>query len=228
MIVAKHLIKMDATEENIKMEKTMGKLIVFEGIDGAGKTTQIKLLAEWLNQTLISPKVAMTQQPGGTLLGNRIREILLNPDLDICDRAELLLFAADRAEHCHQIKRWLNDGAIVLCDRFTASTVAYQGYGMGINLELMSRINLISTNGLKPDLTIWLDLDVETALSRMSGNDRIEKRGLEFFKRVHYGMSLCQKCDSEREPEKHYIIDARNSVDAIAAEIREFVKTAIN
>lgn len=205
----------------------MGKLIVFEGIDRVGKTTQIKLLAERLNQNYPSQKVITTNQPGGTKFGKELRNILLNSDYDICYRAELLLFAADRAEHCHQIKRWLNDGAIVLCDRFTASTVAYQGYGMGIDLELISRINLLSTNGLKPDLTIWLALDVETALSRMSGNDRIEKRGLEFFKRVHYGMSLCQKCDSEREPEKHYIIDARNGVDAIAAEIREIVKTII-
>lgn len=205
----------------------MGKLIVFEGIDGAGKTTQIKLLAEWLNQILISPKVAMTQQPGGTLLGNRIREILLNPDLDICDRAELLLFAADRAEHCKHIRKWLNDGVIVICDRFTASTVAYQGYGMGIDLKIIKQINQIATDGLTPDLTIFLELDVETALSRMSNNDRIEQRGLDFYKRVHDGMWWCFHNSYENESGKNHHIDARNSVDTIASEIREIVKTII-
>lgn len=163
------------------------KLIVFEGIEGCGKTTQIHLCYQWL-QSLNAP-VILTHEPGGTELGKDIRELLLNKPL--YKTTELLLYAANRAQHTEEIlKPALATGKYVLCDRFTDSTIAYQGYGRGIDIDSIHQVNQIATNGLKPDLTIWIDVDVETGLSRKLKQkrlDRIEEEAIDFHDRVRLG-----------------------------------------
>ncbi len=163
------------------------KLIVFEGIEGCGKTTQIHLCYQWL-QSLNLP-VILTHEPGGTELGKDIRELLL--DKSPHKTTELLLYAADRAQHTEEIlKPALATGKYVLCDRFSDSTIAYQGYGRGIKIDLIHKLNQIATNGLKPDVTIWIDVDVETGLSRKLKQkrlDRIEEEAIEFHDRIRLG-----------------------------------------
>lgn len=169
-----------------------GKLIVFEGGEGGGKTTQIKRLSLWLKQILSVP-IMVTREPGGTQLGLGLRQLLLNQQSEegIADRAELLMYAADRAQHVESCLRpALANGAIILCDRFTDSTVAYQGYGRGLDLTLIHQLNEIATGGLQSDLTLWLDLDVELGLARTKARgevDRIEQADLQFHHRVREG-----------------------------------------
>ncbi len=139
-----------------------GKLIVFEGIEGSGKSTQIELTRTWIRE-IINPDlpILLTREPGGTSLGQEIRQLLLTTDLPLNDTTELLLYAADRAQHISEkIKPHLDRGGWVLCDRFIYSTITYQGYGRGINQDLIHQLNRIATLGLTPDLTLWLKLDV--------------------------------------------------------------------
>jgi dTMP kinase len=165
-----------------------GKFIVCEGVEGAGKTTQIELLQEWL-----IPKwdVLVTREPGGTELGRELRQLLLIQDVEITDRAELLLYAADRAHHIEaKIKPHLAKGGMVLCDRFTDSTIAYQCYGRGLDRDLVDRVNFLATGGLQPDLTFWFDLDVALGLERAANRgqqDKFERLGLDFHRRVSQG-----------------------------------------
>ncbi|NEQ50112.1 MAG: dTMP kinase [Leptolyngbya sp. SIO3F4] len=180
-----------------------GKLIVFEGIEGSGKTTQIEYLRHWLEQNLLKHKpldgptnVLVTRQPGGTNIGKKIRQVLLQPSADtdtLTSTAELLLYAADRVQHVEQVLiPALKIGTIVLCDRYTASTIAYQGYGRQLNLKLIETLNTIATAGLTSDLTLWLKLDVKQGLKRITTRgeaDRIEQAGLEFHQRVHEGFA---------------------------------------
>ena len=190
----------------------IGKFIVFEGVEGGGKTTQIELLRdcllgkEELRQILskyINEQVVITREPGGTKLGKALRKLLLSSDVlaeKIQNTSELLLYAADRAQHVEAlIKPCLEKGAIVLCDRFIDSTIAYQGYGHGLDLELIQQLNSIATGGLKSDLTFWLDLDVEIGLSRVKnrGNfDRMEQANIEFHRRVQQGYQELAKNNS--------------------------------
>ncbi|MEY2913930.1 MAG: hypothetical protein RLZZ184_3239 [Cyanobacteriota bacterium] len=165
------------------------KLIVFEGIEGCGKTTQIQLCYQWL-QSLNIP-VILTHEPGGTELGKDIRELLLNKSPDKI--TELLLYAADRAQHTQEVlKPALATGKHILCDRFTNSTIAYQGYGRKIDMDLIHKLNQIATGGLKPDITIWIDVDVETGLLRKVNQkrlDRIEEETIDFHNQVRLGYS---------------------------------------
>ncbi|MGD1712592.1 dTMP kinase [Dapis sp. BLCC M172] len=181
----------------------IGKFIVFEGVEGGGKTTQIKLLRNWLLEQWESDKlfskykdleVIITREPGGTKVGKALRELLLNADLSeeqIQEKTELLLYAADRAQHIETlIKPSLERGAIVLCDRFIDSTIAYQGYGRGLDLALIKQLNHIATGGLKSDLTLWLDIDVEIGLTRAKNRgkiDRMEQADIQFHQRVKKG-----------------------------------------
>lgn len=172
--------------------KPRGRFIVFEGIDGSGKTTQAKAIADWLPTSGLLPegaKVVLTREPGATALGQGIRDILLHGKAgSVSPLAELLLFAADRAHHVETvIKPALERGDWVVCDRFTGSTVAYQGYGRGHDLELIGQINKISTQGIEPDLVIWLMIHPDVALQRLAGSDTFEKEGLDFAWRVHSG-----------------------------------------
>ncbi len=175
-----------------------GFLLVIEGIDGCGKTTQINHLTNWLTSSGLMPKgtkLHRTREPGGTPLGASLRNLLLHPPGDTApeDITELLLYAADRAQHVSQvIKPALLNGDWVVSDRFSGSTTAYQGYGRKLNLEIIRQLELIATQGLKPDLTIWLDVDVKESLFRRGEipNDRIENEGQEFLERVASGFKL--------------------------------------
>ena len=164
-----------------------GLFITFEGADGCGKTTQIRLLDEYLRAK--GKTTLLTREPGAKGLGVKLREILLNYEGEVSPNCESFLFLADRAQHVDCIiKPALKEGKIVLCDRHTDSTAAYQGYGRGINLEEIKKLNEIAVSGLKPDLTIVFDIDIETSLSRVGNEkDRMEAAGIDFFNRVRNG-----------------------------------------
>ncbi|MFN4194495.1 MAG: dTMP kinase [Thermosynechococcus sp.] len=183
-----------------------GFFIVLEGGEGAGKTTQIGAIATWLEASGwlaklrsadIDPPLLLTREPGGTPLGQGLRQLLLHSDLEIDPMAELLLYAADRAQHvATSIRPQLQRGGIVLCDRYTASTVAYQGYGRGLDLQIIHQINEIATGGLAADLVLWLDVPVRIGLARTQQRgtaDRLEQNAVAFHERVRQGfMALAQ------------------------------------
>lgn len=176
-----------------------GKLITFEGIDGSGKTTQLQRLGTFLREA--GYDVLTTREPGGTPLGRQIRQALLDGESGSVDPlAELLLYAADRAQHVRQLIRpALLAGRIVLCDRFCDATVAYQGYGRGFPIDLIIQLNQLATDGLTPDLTLFYDLPVEEGLARTRGRqtagapgrenqaDRLDREPLDFHRRVREG-----------------------------------------
>jgi len=196
-----------------------GLFITFEGGDGCGKTTQIKLLDEYLRSK--GYKTLLTREPGSKGLGIKLREILLNYDGEVSPVCESFLFLADRAQHVDCIiKPALEEGVIVLCDRHTDSTVAYQGYGRGLDLEQIHHLNKIATSGLKPDLTIVLDVDVETSQKRVgSEKDRMESAGIEFFERVRNGFLEISK----QEPERVKVVDSTQTIEEIHKQILELV-----
>ncbi|WP_339460013.1 dTMP kinase [Nodularia spumigena] len=169
-----------------------GKFIVFEGVEGCGKTSQMQLCCQWLQNLGIS--VVVTREPGGTELGLHLRRLLLEKveNQPIAEVTELLLYAADRSQHVEQeLKPNLAAGKYILCDRYTDSTTAYQGYGRALNMSLINQLNYIATAGLESDLTIWLDVDVEVGLARKQGDkfDRIEQETIAFHRRVQQGYS---------------------------------------
>lgn len=174
---------------------TRGRFVVLEGIDGCGKTTQIQALQEWLPRSgLIPPRreLVVTREPGGTAFGEALRELLLHPPAHQVpgERAELLLYAADRAQHVEKrIAPSLAAGHWVLSDRYSGSTEAYQGHGRGLPLDAIRQLEQFATAGLRPDLTLWLDLPLEEALRRRRHRrgDRIEAEGEAFLARVHRG-----------------------------------------
>ena len=178
---------------------TKGIFITLEGIDGCGKTTQLQALREWLPFSGLMPpgaRLVTTREPGGTALGEALRKLLLHPPATVqpAPTAELLLYAADRAQHVAEVIRpALNRGDWVLCDRFTGSTAAYQGYGRGIDLEAIYALESIATSdipfSLQPDLTLWLDVSLAESRRRRGSQsaDRIEGEGDEFLARVEDG-----------------------------------------
>ncbi len=192
-----------------------GLFITFEGADGCGKTTQMKLLAEYLEQNGID--VVLTREPGGKGLGEKVREILLNYEGPVSDRCESFLFLADRAQNIDIIVNpAVKEGKIVLCDRHIDSTVAYQGYGRGLDIERINMLNDIATNGQKPDLTFVFDIDVETSMKRVgTQKDRMESAGIEFHNRVRNGYLELAKL----EPQRIKVIDATKSIDEIHKEV---------
>lgn len=175
-----------------------GRLLVLEGIDGCGKTTQLRHLANWLPRSGLMPEGArlhLTREPGGTALGMALRKLVLHPPGDASPEplAELLLYAADRAQHVAQLIRpALEQGHWVLSDRFSGSTLAYQGYGRELDLDLIQQLEQIATAGLVPDLTFWLEMSVEESLVRRRerSNDRIEAEGVDFLTRVATGFAV--------------------------------------
>jgi len=172
-----------------------GRFIVLEGIDGCGKTTQLEALRQWLPGSGLLPpgaRVVASREPGGTALGQALRELLLHPPGETAPvpRAELLLYAADRAQHVETVLRpALERGDWVLCDRFTGSTAAYQGYGRGEDSGLIGALEYLATGGLQADLTLWLDVSVAESIRRRGGQpgDRIESEGWKFLFRVREG-----------------------------------------
>ena len=175
-----------------------GLFITFEGCDGCGKTTQLELLAKFLEEK--GYDVVVTREPGAKGLGTKLREILLNYDGEVSSNCESFLFLADRAQHIDTlVKPAIENGKIVLCDRHIDSTVAYQGYGRGINLEQINYLNNLATSGLKPDLTLLFDVDTETSMQRVGKNkDRMESAGIEFQEKVRHGYLELAKEESKR------------------------------
>ncbi|OAB58086.1 thymidylate kinase [Phormidium willei BDU 130791] len=206
-----------------------GQLIVFEGIEGAGKTTQLQRAATWLRSQLTVP-VLTSREPGGTLLGQQLRSLLLDvrQQDEIAPRSELLLYAADRAQHVEQyLKPNLAQGAMILCDRYTDSTLAYQGYGRQLDLELIQQLNAIATGGLTPNLTFWLDLDPKIGLQRITERgapNRLEREALDFHQRVRAGyMALAQD-----HPQRIIRLDAIAAADDLEREIRTILQTRLS
>ena len=200
-----------------------GLFITFEGIDGCGKTTQIELLKEELEKKGYT--VLLTREPGAKGLGEKFREILLNYDGEVSSNCESFLFLADRAQHIDTIiKPAINNGTIVLCDRHTDSTVAYQGYGRELNLEQIYQLNKIATNGIVPDITFILDIDIETSLQRIGkGRDRMENAGREFFERVRNGYIKISK----QEPERVKLLNGKSPIEEIQNTISNYVEKLI-
>lgn len=205
-----------------------GKLITFEGGEGAGKTTQAKELTKWLQES-VGVKVITTREPGGTPTGEVIRQ-LLQHDLSgepLCDATEALLFCASRAQLCKNVLApALNEGTWVVLDRFTDSTLAYQGYGRGFNVEQLRNINDFATGEVKPDLTILIDISLEVGFSRISKRgdgtkDRIEQAPLEFHRRLHDGYLEM----AAREPERFVIVDGSQPPEKVQEDIRNIVRT---
>jgi len=199
-----------------------GKFISFEGIEGTGKSTQAKLLQQGLLG--LGYEVILTEEPGGTLISLRIREILLSVDhTNMKPLTELLLYNAARAQHIEEvILPALNRGAVVITDRFTDSTFAYQGYGRGIDLNLLESIDKIATNGLRPDITVLLDLDVETGLKRnrrINKTDRLELEDVEFHKRVRKGYHEL----AAKEPERIKVLDASGGIEELKIVIARII-----
>lgn len=202
----------------------MGSFITFEGPEGSGKTTQIRLLAAWLRAQ--GREVVTTREPGGTRIGDGIRALLLDPiHAEMRPETEILLFSAARAQLVGQVIRpHLAQGGIVLCDRFADSTLAYQGYGRQLELGTLRQITAFATGHLTPDLTICLDLPVEEGLRRKRGGDqaewnRMEQEQVAFHERVRHGFLAL----AAAEPARWLVLDATQSLEGIQEEIRKRV-----
>ncbi|MGY4611568.1 dTMP kinase [Thermostichus sp. MS-CIW-38] len=200
--------------------------ITLEGGEGVGKTTQQALLVERLRQEGYA--CLCTREPGGTALGKTLRELLLHGD-PFSPLAELLLYAADRAEHVSKvIAPALAAGQVVVCDRFTDSTLAYQGYGRGLDLEKIRQLNHLATGGLQPHLTLWLDLPPEVGLARKASGpltrtgscDKLEQEHLEFHRRVYQGFQAL----AAAEPQRIVRISAQGSPAEVAARLWSVVE----
>lgn len=200
-----------------------GLFITFEGADGCGKTTQLNLLKKYLEDK--NYEVVLTREPGGKGLGEKVRDILLNYDGEVSDRCESFLFLADRAQNIDMIVNPAVDaGKIVLCDRHTDSTVAYQGYGRGLDIEQIIMLNNLATNDKKPDLTFVFDVDVETSMKRVGNEkDRMESAGMEFFNRVRQGYLEIAK----QEPDRIKVIDSTKSIDEVFEQVITIIKNYV-
>lgn len=191
-----------------------GLFLTFEGPEGAGKSTQKRLLADWLEQQGLA--VVETREPGGTRLGQAIRELLLHQD-HMCAEAEYLLYSADRAEHMQTlIQPALLRGQVVLCDRWLDSSLAYQGYGRGLDLAWLRQVAQGATLGVKPRKTFLFDLPPEVGLQRFEGRDRLEREPLEFHLRVRQGYLELARA----EPERFVVLDATQTVEELQAQLR--------
>lgn len=196
-----------------------GLFITFEGADGCGKTTQIELIKKYLDDRNI--KNIQTREPGATELGVELRKILLHYDKPVSNTAETYIFLADRSQHVEfEIKPALESGVVVLCDRYTDSTISYQGYARKQNIETLKKLNDIATGGLEPDLTIVFDIESETAQKRLGGEkDRLEKEGLEFHKALRAGYLEIAK----ENPDRVKVINANDTIDNIHKKVVELI-----
>lgn len=201
-----------------------GKFITFEGIDGSGKSTQLRMLAGDLRQRGLD--VLTSCEPGGTPLGRRLRETFLEAEETVAPMAELLLFAADRAQHVELlIKPALAEGRVVISDRYADATFAYQGAGRGFDVDTVNQVIHLATGGLKPDLTVFFDIPIETALQRRNSrseeerSNRMDFEAAEFYERVreaYLGIAA-------REPGRFKVIDAGGAINEIHGEVVKLV-----
>lgn len=202
-----------------------GRFITFEGIDGSGKSTQLRLLAGDLRVGGLD--VLTTFQPGGTPLGRRLREAFLETEENVHPMAELLLFAADRAQHVNfMIQPALAAGRIVISDRYADATRAYQGAGRGFNEETINQVVELATGGLKPDLTLFFDISVETAILRTKKRtdeetvqNRMDNETTEFYARVRNAYLAI----AAQEPHRFRVIESSGSIDEVHAKVSEIV-----
>ena len=200
-----------------------GKFIVIEGIDGCGKTTQIDEISKWIPTSGLlrgNSKLVKTREPGGSLLGKKLRNLILDNNKDNKPSAltELLLYSADRAEHVSKIiSPALDKMDWVISDRFADSTLAYQGYGRDINLEIIKNIESIVCQGERPDLTIFLEISAKESILRRKDlvPDRMESEGIKFLQKVNEGFKLIAKQKNWK------VISAMQNVDTISKEIKE-------
>jgi len=207
-----------------------GKFITFEGIDGSGKSTQLRMLANELRVRGFN--VLPTCEPGGTPLGRRLREAFLETEENVAPLAELLLFAADRAQHVNfLVKPALAEGKIILSDRYADATFAYQGAGRGFPDSTVKQVIELATEGLKPDLTLFFDLPIEKALTRTNNrNDsgerknRMDKETTGFYNRVREGYLKI----ATGEPERFIVIDAEGSTNEVQTRVVEIVTNFLN
>ncbi len=197
--------------------------ITLEGPEGSGKSSQIHLLAEYLTEKGFS--VVTTREPGGTRIGDEIRACVHNvKNQEMTSIAEMLLYSASRAQLVEELIRpSLAEGKVVLCDRFYDSTIAYQGYGRGLNIDDLRTITQIATGGLKPDLTLLLDIDVEHGLARRTGGglemNRLDLEAVTFHQRVRDGYHQL----AQQEPSRWITIDADQSIDAVQSDLRQVI-----
>lgn len=208
--------------------------ITFEGIEGTGKSTQIELLRAHLEAQ--GQRVVVTCEPGGSRIGAELRRVLLSlENRDLTAQAELFLYLADRAQHVAQVVRpALESGAMVLCDRFADSTVAYQGFGRGMDTELLHQLNAVAVNGIWPELTILLDLAPETGLARAvarnssegktNAEGRFEAESLAFHGRVRQGFLDL----AAQSPERIRIVDASGTLEATAQAVGALVEARLH
>jgi len=210
-----------------------GVFVTFEGIEGSGKSTQISRLLQYLTEQ--RRPVTLTREPGGTAIGDQIRRILLDPHNRLLDpAAELLLYAASRAQHLREVIRpALAEGRIVLCDRFSDATMAYQGYGRGLSIPDIRELDRIVTAGLRPQLTVLLDLPAEAGLGRARGRNvsqglhgeaRFENEDLAFHNKVRNGYLQLAK----EEPGRIRVVDAARSPEEVQQDIRKIVDEVLN
>jgi dTMP kinase len=206
---------------------TQGLFITFEGIEGSGKSTQLSRLRSWLEGQ--GREVVSIREPGGTTIGNRIRGLLLDPEAtDMCDQTEMLLFAASRAQLVREVVRpALSRGAIVLCDRYLHSSIAYQGWARDLGRERVLGINSAATDGLLPDQVILIDIPVDVAMDRArrrGGLDRIEREDLAFHEAVRQGYLA----ERELDPSLIALIDGNQAEETILLEIIERLDAALS
>lgn len=194
-----------------------GLFITFEGADGCGKTTQLGLLDNYLKEK--NYNTVVTLEPGGCDIGKKLRQILLHHNGFVDDNCEMFLYLADRAQHVETvIKKNVLEGSIVLCDRYTDSTLAYQGYARGGDIEKINYLNAIVTKGFEPDLTFVFDVDSLIAQKRVGKTrDRLEKEGLEFHKKVRNGYLELAKL----YPNRIKVIDANKSIEEVFEEVKK-------
>ncbi|MCX7947954.1 MAG: dTMP kinase [candidate division WOR-3 bacterium] len=201
-----------------------GKLITFEGIEGSGKSTLAVELHKYLKSK--NYEVVFTREPGGTILAEKIREILLSRFCEISDWTELFLFLASRYEHTKSlILPSLKSGKIVICDRYLDSTIAYQGYGRGLNLEIINNLNAIATLGIKPDITFLIDIPEHLAVERIKNKnlDRIESENIEFYRRVRLGYLEIAKIENSR----FVILDGQKEILDLKSQVIELVSSKL-
>jgi dTMP kinase len=214
------------------MEQSLSLFITFEGVEGSGKTTQIQRLKKYLTQKGIPCKV--TREPGGCPIGEKVRKILLNPDhREMVPTTELLLYEAARAQHVKEvIKPFLKKGGVILCDRFSDATLAYQGYGRRIDLKWIERLNHLSSQGIRPDVTFLLDCPSDVGLNRalqrnrtlkQEREERFEREEIPFHQRVRKGYLAIAK----KEPRRVKVIDTREGEERVFEKIRKIVDNLI-
>jgi len=209
----------------------IGRFITFEGMDGCGKTTQLRLLAAKLRDA--GRAVVETVEPGGTEIGRQIRRILLDPENSaIHARTELLLYFASRAQNVEQVIRpALAEGSIVLCDRFTDSTLAYQGFGRGLDSAMVLELDGIACQGLKPHTTVLIEIEPETSLRRArrrnertdASESRIDEESFAFHDRVRLGYRTL----AESDPGRFVVIDGRGTIGDVAIAIQEALRDRV-